>query len=260
MLQIPGVVDACRRRRCAASRRHRSRRGGLGVVEIAQHHVRPAQQHLACAVLGGVVDAQLEVGDRPATGGGDGDGVVVGAAHRAEPVGLGQPVRGQHDVDVQLGLHAFDQHDRDHRRTGDREPQRGQVVVAALGMVEQRLVDRRRPGQHGDAMLLHGPHGPLGVERQLRDQRRPGLQARQDAGLVTEVVEERVDAEVAVVAGDLPALGPCRRAAPSDCRCAHSAPLLRPVVPEVNRMSETSSGLTAAARASTASRSVAAAR
>ena len=59
---------------------------------------------------------------------------------------------------------------------------------------------------------LHGPHGLLGVERQLRDQRRPGLQARQDAGLVTEVVEERVDAQVAVVAGDLAALGPRRRA------------------------------------------------
>ena len=29
-----------------------------------------------------------------------------------------------------------------------------QVVVAALGVVEQRLVDRRRPGQHGDAVVL----------------------------------------------------------------------------------------------------------
>ncbi|CKQ48219.1 Uncharacterised protein [Mycobacterium tuberculosis] len=42
--------------------------------------------------------------------------------------------------------------------------------------------------------------------------------------------------------------------ADSDCRCAHSTPLLRPVVPEVNRMSLTSWGATAAARAATASR------
>ncbi len=40
----------------------------------------------------------------------------------------------------------------------------------------------------------------------------------------------------------------------SDCRCAHSTPLLRPVVPEVNRTSEMSSGRTAAARASAAAR------
>ena len=187
-------------------------RGGLRVVEVAQHHVRPAQQHLARPILGGVVDAQLEVRDRTATGGGDGDRVVVGRAHGAEAVGLGQAVRGEHDVDVELGLHAFDEHDGNHRGAGDREPQRGQVVFAALGVVEQRLIDRRRPGQHGDAMVLHGPHGLLGVERQLRNQGGPGLQARQDSGLVTEVVEERVDAQVAVVAGDLAALGPCRRA------------------------------------------------
>ena len=79
-------------------------------------------------------------------------------------------------------------------------------------MVEQRLVDRRRPGQHGDAVVLHRAHGLLGVERQLGDQRRAGLQAGQDAGLVAEVVEERVDAQVAVVAGDLAARGPRRRA------------------------------------------------
>ena len=38
----------------------------------------------------------------------------------------------------------------------------------------------------------------------------PGLQAGQDAGLVAEVVEERVDAQVAVVAGDLAARRPRR--------------------------------------------------
>ena len=75
-------------------------------------------------------------------------------------------------------------------------------------MVEQRLVDRRRAGQHGDPVVLHGAHRLLGVERQLRDQRRARLQAGQDAGLVAEVVEERVDAEVAVGAGELAARRP----------------------------------------------------
>ena len=74
----------------------------------------PAQQHLTRS-SSAAVDAQFEVGDRPAAGGGDGDRVVVGAAHRAEPAGLGQPVGGQHDVDVEFGLHAFDQHHRDRR-------------------------------------------------------------------------------------------------------------------------------------------------
>ncbi len=54
-------------------------------------------------------------------------------------------------------------------------------------------------------------HRLLGVERQLRDQRRAGLQAGQNAGLVAEVVEERVDAQVAVGAGDLSARRPRRR-------------------------------------------------
>ena len=52
----------------------------------------------------------------------------------------------------------------------------------------------------------------LGVEGQLRDQGGAGLQTGQDAGLVAEIVEERVDAEVAVVAGDLADGRPCRRA------------------------------------------------
>ena len=79
-------------------------------------------------------------------------------------------------------------------------------------MVEQRLVDGRRPGQHGDPVFGDRAQRLLGVEGQLRDQRGAGLQAGQDAGLVTEVVEERVDAQVAVVAGDLAAGGPRRRA------------------------------------------------
>ena len=85
------------------------RGGGLRVVEVAEHDVGPAQQHLARSVVGGAVDAQLEAGDRAAAGGGDGGRVVVGAAHRAEPAGLGHAERGEHEVDAEFGLHPLDQ-------------------------------------------------------------------------------------------------------------------------------------------------------
>src|SRR5271170_7967233 len=78
-------------------------------------------------------------------------------------------------------------------------------------MVEQRLVDGRGSGEHGDPVFGDRTQRLLGVEGQLRDQRGAGLQAGQDSGLVAEVVEERVDAEVAVVAGDLAAGRPRRR-------------------------------------------------
>src|SRR5690349_5819363 len=58
--------------------------GRNGIVEVAEHDVGSAQQYFTGAVLGRVVDAQLEVGDRAPGGGGDGDRVVVGATHRAE--------------------------------------------------------------------------------------------------------------------------------------------------------------------------------
>ena len=117
------------------------RGGGLRIVEVAQHDIGPAQQDFV-----EFTDAQFEVRDRTTAGGGDGDGVVVGRAHGSEAVGLGQAVGGEHDVDVEFGLHAFDQHDGDDRGACDREPQRGQVVVAALGVVEQGLIDGRRSG------------------------------------------------------------------------------------------------------------------
>ena len=84
-------------------------------------------------------------------------------------------------------------------------------------------------------------------------------QAGQDARLVAEAVEERVDHQVAVGAGQAPHSAQARATA-SDCRCAVIAPLLRPVVPEVNRMSLTSSGLTAAARSRAAAAGTQAAR
>ena len=130
MLRLPAVVQPSDVAGVQPAVGVDGRGGGLGVVEVAEHDVGAAQQHLAGLVV--AVDAQLEVGDRPPAGRGHRDGVVVGAAHGAETACLGEPVGGQHDVDVQLGLHPLDQHHRHDGRAGDREPQRGQVVVAAL--------------------------------------------------------------------------------------------------------------------------------
>ena len=62
-----------------------------GVVEVAEHHVVPAQEDLARAVLGRGVDAQFELGDRSPARRGDGDRVVVGAAHVTNPLASVRP-------------------------------------------------------------------------------------------------------------------------------------------------------------------------
>ena len=183
------------------------RRGGLWVIEIAEHDVRSAKQHLAGPGVGGV-DAQFEVRYRAPARGGHRDGVVIGAAHGAESSRFGEPVGGQHDVEVEFVLHPFDQNHRHGRRPGDSESQRAQIEFTAGRVVEQRLVDRRRPGQHGDSHVLHHPHGLLRVEGELRNQRRAGLKAGQNSGLVPEVVEERVDAQIAVGSSHLAARRP----------------------------------------------------
>ncbi len=78
----------------------------------------------------------------------------------------------------------------------------------AVRVIEDGLVDRGRPGEHGDPLGLDQRHGPPRVVHQLRHQGGAADQAGQDAGLEAEAVEERVDHEVAVGAGEAPALGP----------------------------------------------------
>lgn len=93
--------------------------------------------------------------------------------------GLGQAVRGQHDVDVQFGLTL-----RSISTTGTTAApvtanrKGAEVVVRTLGVSAASLIDGRRAGQHRDAMFGNGFHGLLGVERELRIQRRTRLQSR----------------------------------------------------------------------------------
>ena len=75
---------------------------------------------------------------------------------------------------------------------------RRQVERVEVGVVEDRLEDGGRPGQHRHPLLHHAAHHRRDVEDRVRDDRRPLDQAREDPGLQTERVEERVDDEVAV--------------------------------------------------------------
>ena len=99
----------------------------------------------------------------------------------------------------ELLAHAADQLDRHRRGAGHREAQRREVERARSGCVEDRLVQRRRPRQHGDALRGDARAAPpttsntgCGHDGRALDE------ARQPAGLVAEGVEERVDDEVAI--------------------------------------------------------------
>ncbi|MGX1504290.1 UNVERIFIED_CONTAM: hypothetical protein RKD43_002915 [Streptomyces graminofaciens] len=78
------------------------------------------------------------------------------------------------------------------------EPQGAQVVPAARRVVEQRPVQGRRAGQHGDPFRGDVREDGLHVEDGLRDHRGAAGEAGDDARLVAEGVEERVHDQVAV--------------------------------------------------------------
>ena len=154
---------------------------------------------------------------------------------------LGEPVAGDDDRERQLGVDPADQLDGDVGRAGDRHPQGGQVVVVAVGVVEQRLVERGRARQHGDPLLRDPGQHPVGVEHRLGEHGGPGGDAGEDAGLEPEHVEVRVDHQVAVAGGEAGHRHPVG-GDPQGAGVGLTTPLGTPVVPEVKRMSEGSSG------------------
>jgi|GEM_PF-5763034 len=191
--QVPGGVQAAGVPGVQPAVRVDGGLGGLGVLQVAEHQVRPAEQDLA-----GVADPYLEAGRRAPRGAGHRLRRVAWTAHRRHH-GLGQPVGGEHDLEAQFAPHPLDQRDRHVGRAGDGEAQAGQVAGVALGVVHDRRVDRRRAGEHGDPHRLHQSHRLPGVEDRLRHQRRPADQAGQQARLEAEGVEERVHHQIPVV-------------------------------------------------------------
>jgi hypothetical protein len=175
------------------------RRGRRRVVQVAEHQVGAAQQDLLRRP-----DPHLEPGRRPPRRAGDHRGRVARTAHRGHHR-LGQAVGGEHGLEAQLAPHPLDQRDRHVRRPGHREPQAGQVERAAPGVIQDHLVDRRRPRQDGDPLGRHQPHRLARVEDRLGDQGRPADQAGENPGLITKSMKERVDHQIPVPARHLSA-------------------------------------------------------
>ncbi|MNQ73226.1 hypothetical protein D3C85_879500 [compost metagenome] len=176
---------------------------GFGVVEIALHQVVAANLHftgnvgrLAAAAVADT--AHLHPRHRPATGVGDQFRRVAGPADRGEPTDFRQAIRGDDGGKAQFVAHAVDHLHRNRCRPGHRNAQGAQVEFTALRMGKQRLIQRRWPGQHGDAFALHAFEHGLHVEHLLRQEGAATHQRCQPAGLVAEGVEERIDDQVAI--------------------------------------------------------------
>jgi hypothetical protein len=75
-------------------------------------------------------------------------------------------------------------------------------------MIEQRLVDRRRTGEHRDPLALHELHRDARIEDREREDRRAAHQTREAAGLVAEDVEEGIRDQIAVAGTEIGEVAP----------------------------------------------------
>ena len=80
--------------------------------------------------------------------------------------------------------------------------------VARVGRVEQRLVERRCTGQHGDPLSLHELEHGGGLEYRDGKDRRAAHQRGEAAGLVAEDVEERVHDQITVARAQVGPVAP----------------------------------------------------
>ena len=95
-------------------------------------------------------------------------------------------------------MHPPDQLDGDVGGAGDRESQGRQVVAVTVGMIEDRLVHRRRAREHRHRLLGHRAQEVVDLEHRLGDDGGAAHERREAARLVPEHVEERVDDHVGV--------------------------------------------------------------
>ena len=227
-------------------------RGRLLVVPVAGHDRVPPHDDLAGFAWsdGRAVSGEglhLQPGNGTAGGLRHDFGRVAATTHRHGAAGFGQAVGREDGRETQVSVHCFDKFDRHHGGPGHAESQRRQVVIAPVRIGQERLIQRRRTRQHADPLLLDAVHD-LGVENRFGYDCGARHQGGQDARLVAEGVEERVDDEVAV-AGARPTMEAHVPNVRKDCACVVAAPFGWPVVPEVKIRSDTSSGCTASARA-----------
>ena len=180
------------------------RRRLIGLVQIAAHDVVAADHNLtglAARDLATLVvdDLHLDAGDGAARRVGDRLGIVVVPAHGRDAARLRQPVAGDDRLERELLAHPQDELDRCRRRARHRQAQAREVVLIASGMVEDRLVQRRRTGKDRDAVTGDAFEDLLRIEHGLRKHGRAHHQRRQPSRLVPERVEERIDDQVPVV-------------------------------------------------------------
>src|SRR4051812_33834305 len=71
-------------------------------------------------------------------------------------------------------------------------------MLITVRRVEDRLEERRRSGKHGDVFTCEHVEDGRYIEARERHHRGTAQQAGEDAGLVAEGVEERVDDQVTV--------------------------------------------------------------
>ncbi len=177
--------------------------GFARVVEVAAHDVvAPNDDFSGLApghFLSRFVDtSDFDVRDGASRGGGDGFGVVVEAAHAHDAAGLGQPISGDDGVKAKFVAHAANQFHRSRRGAGDRQTQARKIVIAALRVREDRLVDRGGPGQYADAIPTNARQNFGDIKSELGQSGGAAHQTGQPARLVAEGMKEGVDDQVAV--------------------------------------------------------------
>ena len=143
-----------------------------------------------------------------------------------------------------------DELDRDVGRAGDRHAEASTGRASPVGVVEDRLVERRRrPGGPSRRSAATAAQRAVDVEHRLGQHRRARGDRRQDPGLEPEHVEVRVHHQVAV-AGGRGRSWPPSRWPPGACgRGSARRPSGAPVVPDVKRMSDGVLGADAPRRA-----------
>ena len=201
----------------------------LGIVQVSEHHVVPSDHDLAGLAPGQLVavvvhDLHFDVGNGPSRGVGDGLGIVVVAAHGGDARRLGEAIAGDNGLEPQTGPHLKDHLHRDDGCPSHRQPQGGHVEAVEIGMVQDGLIDGRRSGQRGDALLGDPGHHRRDVEHRVGDVGGPGHEAGQNAGVEAESVEVGVDDQIAVADPQTDHLAP-RLEAPADGGMDEHGPL-----------------------------------
>ena len=135
----------------------------------------------------------------------------------------------------------------DRRRARHRQAQAREVVPVPTGGCEDRLVERRRAGQHRDP-LGSDARSSAGIEHRLREQVAPIIRHASHPALYPNVWKNGLTIRYRSLPSS-PTTSLQARKTRRLWACVQATPLGCPVVPEVKRMSEKSPARTARARA-----------